>query len=264
MTRTRSQRATAREAARNEANDAFTAAFASPAATTPARNLANDDAAALPNSAQVVNPPQQQQQPQPPRQRQRRSNEQRQQRRARLPRKVRTAKDNYEPSLREFMNWKLHRVHMQNHIFTRDKLLAITDKEIYRWMKHRVYGDEEADEASSPPLYYRHSSVLFWKKAISHFMPNSHMQWNVDTNTGNPTRSPLVLKLLKHIKRFEVQRRGKKSMKRRPLKAEEYEDTAIEKIYRVYGQSSTVTQVLNCIRQDNKRGGHPDLKVCHL
>jgi hypothetical protein len=131
-------------------------------------------------------------------------------------------------------------------------------------MKHRVYGDEEADEASSPPLYYRHSSVLFWKKAISHFMPNSHMQWNVDTNTGNPTRSPLVLKLLKHIKRFEVQRRGKKSMKRRPLKAEEYEDTAIEKIYRVYGQSNTVTQVLNCIRQDNKRGGHPDLKVCHL
>ena len=90
------------------------------------------------------------------------------------------------------------------------------------------------------------------------------MQWNVDTNTGNPTRSPLVLKLLKHIKRFEVQRRGKKLMKRRPLKAEEYEDTAIEKIYRVYGQSSTVTQVLNCIRQDNKRGGHPDLKVCHL
>ena len=53
-------------------------------------------------------------------------------------------------------------------------------------------------------------------------------------------------------------------MKRRPLKAEEYEDTAIEKIYRVYGQSSTVTQVLNCIRQDNKRGGHPSESLSSL
>jgi hypothetical protein len=48
------------------------------------------------------------------------------------------------------------------------------------------------------------------------------------------------------------------------VRAGDSADTAIEKIYRVYGQSSTVTQVLNCIRQDNKRGGHPDLKVCHL
>jgi pilus assembly protein TadC len=41
-------------------------------------------------------------------------------------------------------------------------------------------------------------------------------------------------------------------------------DAAINKVCRVYGQSRTVTQVLNCIREDNKRGGHPDLKVCHL
>ncbi|KAL3804094.1 hypothetical protein ACHAWO_009777 [Cyclotella atomus] len=48
------------------------------------------------------------------------------------------------------------------------------------------------------------------------------------------------------------------------VRAGESADAAIDKVYRVYGQSRTVTQVLNCIRKDNKRGGHPDLKVGHL
>ena len=48
------------------------------------------------------------------------------------------------------------------------------------------------------------------------------------------------------------------------VRAGESADAAINKVCRVYGQSRTVTQVLNCIREDNKRGGHPDLKVCHL
>jgi hypothetical protein len=54
-------------------------------------------------------------------------------------------------------------------------------------------------------------------------MPNKHMPWNVETNMGNPTRNPLILKLLKDMKRFEVQRRGKASMKRRPFSPEEFE-----------------------------------------
>lgn len=121
------------------------------------------------------------------------------------------------------MDWKLQRVHMKKHTFTREQLLSISDRDIYRWMKHRIYGDEEAAEASAPPLYYRHNSVLFWKKAIFHYMPNSHMPWNAETETGNPTRSPLILKLLKNIKRFEVQRRGKEPKWKRPFTPEEFE-----------------------------------------
>jgi hypothetical protein len=189
-------------------------------------------AAAAPPEAAGQHPPQAQagadpphHQQQPPRQRQRRSNQQhpRQQRRVRAPRHVQTAADRYEPCLRSLMDWKLQRVHMKNHTFTREQLLSISDRDIYRWMKHRIYGDEEAAEASAPPLYYRHNSVLFWKKAISHYMPNSHMPWNVETKTGNPTRSPLILKLLKNIKRFEVQRRGKEPKWKRPFTPEEFE-----------------------------------------
>jgi hypothetical protein len=47
------------------------------------------------------------------------------------------------------------------------------------------------------------------------------------------------------------------------VRAGDSADAAIDKVYRVYGQTSTVTQILNCIREDNKRGGHPDLKVRH-
>jgi hypothetical protein len=117
------------------------------------------------------------------------------------------------------MDWKLQHLHMKNHAFTQEQLLSISDPDIYCWMKHHIYGDEEAAEAFVPPLYYRHYTVLFGRKLSL----NNHMTWNVETNMGNPTRNSLILKLLKTMKRFEVQRRGKASMKRRPFSPEEFE-----------------------------------------
>lgn len=184
-------------------------------------------------AANVANPPQQPQaDADPPQQQanQRRRQTTRQQRsrqrwprRARAPRTVQTTKEKYEPSMRSLMDWKLHRIHMRGDEYSREEILSITDRDIYRWMKHRVYGDETVDEAITPPIHYRHYSVQFWKKAISFFMVNSHMQWNEETNTGNPTKSKLVAKLLKYIKRFQVQGRGKESKVRRAFTQEEFE-----------------------------------------
>ena len=36
-------------------------------------------------------------------------------------------------------------------------------------------------------------------------------------------------------------------------------NTAIDKIYSVYDRSRSVTQILRCIRNDAKNGGHPQL-----
>jgi hypothetical protein len=36
--------------------------------------------------------------------------------------------------------------------------------------------------------------------------------------------------------------------------------TAIDEIHRVYGENSTVTQIINLMRQDRARGGHPELR----
>ena len=38
-------------------------------------------------------------------------------------------------------------------------------------------------------------------------------------------------------------------------------DSAIDMIYDVYGRSSSVTTIINKMREDAKRGGHPALKI---
>ena len=48
------------------------------------------------------------------------------------------------------------------------------------------------------------------------------------------------------------------------VRAGESADTVIEKMYRIYGPSSSVTKILAAIKHDKKRGGHPDLRVRRL
>lgn len=205
-------------------------ALAAAAAAAPAaNNVAQLAAPAAAAGAQVPTNPPQQQAPSPRRQptaRRRQPARRRQshnRRAARPPRTEQSAREKYEVCLRNLMDWKYHRIHMRGHEFTHEQLISLTDLDIYRWMKHRVYGDADADETTTPPIHYRHYSVLFWKKAISAFMVNSHMQWNEETGMGNPTRSKRVLKLLKYIKRFQTQSRGKKSQTVRAFTQEEFE-----------------------------------------
>ncbi len=110
----------------------------------------------------------------------------------------------------------------RGHDFTQDDLKGITADEIVRWAKHRIYGNPDADDAVDPPLNHRHNSVLNWKKALSFFMPNAHLQWNDDSQTGNPTRSRQMASLLKNVKRMQVQRRGAPSRVRRSMHPDEY------------------------------------------
>jgi hypothetical protein len=121
------------------------------------------------------------------------------------------------------MTWKTHQPYLKGHVFSHEQLLDITAEEVYHWAKFRVYGNSEADENVEPPVHYRQASVLSWKKSISFFMPNSHMEWNEAARTGNPTRSRLLARLLRSMKRFQVQRRGATSRVRRPVTPEEFE-----------------------------------------
>ena len=56
-------------------------------------------------------------------------------------------------------------------------------------------------------------------------MPNRLMQWNVETGTGNPTRSVQVNELIKWVKKLEVRKQGKASSARRAIEAPEFEQT---------------------------------------
>ena len=74
---------------------------------------------------------------------------------------------------------------------------------------------------NSRPTEGRSSSLEYYKKAISYYMPNQHIGWDMEAERGNPTRSLEVQNLIKSIKRLEVRRQGKPSAARRPMEMEE-------------------------------------------
>ena len=111
----------------------------------------------------------------------------------------------------------------RDHQFQPANLTSITDGQIVRWAKLRIYGNADADEKTTAPVRYRVYTLLLWKKAISYFMPNQQMQWNEVSLTGNPTRSALMARLVRSMRRYQTQRRGAPSQARRPLTAREYE-----------------------------------------
>jgi hypothetical protein len=110
----------------------------------------------------------------------------------------------------------------KDHEFTQQELAAITPPELERWMCKKVYGKEEPG-ANDNPIQGRSNSILYWKKAISFFMPNRQPTWDVLTNSGNPTKSIEINELVKLVKKKEVRRQGKPSSARRPLEDSEYQ-----------------------------------------
>jgi hypothetical protein len=76
----------------------------------------------------------------------------------------------------------------KDHVFTAERLAAITPAELMRYLNHRCFGNE-TPPLDANPVGCRSSSILFWKKAISYFMPNRLLAYNELSNQGNPTRS---------------------------------------------------------------------------
>ena len=133
-------------------------------------------------------------------------------------RRAQTLSEQYFPPLREFMSWRNRRDYpRRGYTFTREQLEPITADEYYRWNKFKIYDDPDADETILPPVNYRVNTVMGWKKAVSSFMVNSHMEWNEVAQIGNPTRSQQMAKLLKNMRRFQTQRRGRENQATRGL-----------------------------------------------
>ena len=137
----------------------------------------------------------------------------------------------YKSTLIKFMSWRDGASYAKDHEFTQQQLGAITPEEIHRWMCLKVYGMEEPGPGDNP-TEGRSNSLLYWKKALSFFMPNNGPAWNVLTNSGNPTKSALLNKLIKTVKKKEVRRQGKPSSARRPFEPAEWEQ-AMEMIGRI-------------------------------
>ena len=93
-----------------------------------------------------------------------------------------------------------------------------------RWMKNRAYGMPDPGPDDWPTVC-RSSALEQCKKAVSWFMPNKHMQWNVQSNCGNPTKSVPANDVIKDVKLAEVRKKGKKSCVKRDIKKNEFKKT---------------------------------------
>ena len=88
----------------------------------------------------------------------------------------------------------------KDHVFSQEELAALAPNDIKRWMCEKAYGTPEPGPNDHPTLC-RSTSLEFWKKAISSFMPNRLMSWNILTNVGNPTKSIEINDLIKAVKK---------------------------------------------------------------
>ena len=106
--------------------------------------------------------------------------------------------------------------------FTPEHLGTIKPREIVAYFNKKAYGMVNPGDGDNPRKA-RSSSLYFWKKAISYFMPNKHMQWNELANVGNPTKSILVNEMIKKVKTKEVRQQGAPPQARRPLTTTEFQ-----------------------------------------
>jgi hypothetical protein len=135
--------------------------------------------------------------------------------------------DSHHGVLRRLMAY-LHEVdaYEKGHVFSQDGLAALTPSDIKRWMCVKAHGMPEPGPDDHPTkCTCRSSSIEFWKKIISFFMPNEQMQWNVVSTVGNFSKSVEVNNLVKAVKKKEVCKPGNASSARpRPLQHDEFQD----------------------------------------
>ena len=130
----------------------------------------------------------------------------------------------YYSVLHAFMCQKNSTNYPKDHEFSDTELGAITPNDLYRHFCLKAYHKHDPGPTDRP-LHARASSIEFYKKAISYFMPNRLASWNYLANPpcGNPTKSKEVNDLIKAIRKKETRKQGKKSKADRPMEASEFE-----------------------------------------
>jgi hypothetical protein len=101
------------------------------------------------------------------------------------------------------------------------ELNAITPIDVLRWMNIKTFGIPDPP-IDANPVSARSSSLTFYKKSISFFMPNRLIPWSTTRSEGNPTRSNEINDLLKRVKRKEVRKQGVSPKCRRAITEREY------------------------------------------
>lgn len=105
----------------------------------------------------------------------------------------------------------------------RDLLLSIRPEKIVEWFQYKAYGKAIIGEEDRPKEC-RSSTLVSYKKGLSHFMPRQMSPWDPVNHFGNPTRSEALNAVISKVKKFEVRKQGVETSARRPLEYKEYEN----------------------------------------
>ncbi len=124
--------------------------------------------------------------------------------------------DTYKAILVHFMSYVSGHAYDKDYEFSQEELGALNPMDVKKYMCMKAYGTAEPNR-DDHPLFARSSTLMFWKKAISFYMPNKLMAWNAIAQVGNPTRSVEVNELIKTVKKQEVRKQGKLSTARRAI-----------------------------------------------
>lgn len=127
----------------------------------------------------------------------------------------------YHPTLVDLMSFVDGVQYTKHTVFTPEILGELQPAQIVSWMKKKVYGTATPAE-DAQPTNGRSSSLEYYKKSLSHYMPNRLATWNSLAAVGNPTRSIEVNNFIKMIKKKEVRKQGKATSARRPLEKSEF------------------------------------------
>jgi Transcriptional activator of glycolytic enzymes len=112
----------------------------------------------------------------------------------------------YKAILTAFFSFLHEKEYKKSHEFTDDELRDVTHKQVLDWFKFKCFGTINPIYDEKLKVKYRKASVLYWKKALSHFLSNEQ------------TRSEEMNQFTKYISLLQVRKKGKESKTVIPLK----------------------------------------------
>jgi hypothetical protein len=128
----------------------------------------------------------------------------------------------YKPVLVKVMSFLDDVQYDANEDFTQEQLGGLTPNKLMLWFNDVTFGVSEPPTGHDMNPHSRSQSIMYWKKALSSFMPNRLMVWNEISGVGNPTRSIALNDLIKYVKKKEVRGQGAPSKARRSIKDAEF------------------------------------------
>ena len=102
-------------------------------------------------------------------------------------------------------------------------LLRIKPEMIVEWFQFKAYGKARIGQEDRP-MECRSSTLVSYKKGLSHYMPRQMTPWDPINECGNPTRSEALNGVIRKVQKFEVRRQGVETKARRPLEFKEFEN----------------------------------------